>query len=49
MLYGSKTLVVFYLTFNSSDRYTRLGRVDDPADLQSARGPGNVRIVFSNS
>lgn len=47
MLYGSRTLVVFYLTFNSSYSYTRLGRVDDPAGLASALGKDSVRIVFS--
>jgi hypothetical protein len=47
MLYGSRTLVVFYLTFNSSYSYTRLGRVDDPADLAQVLGRGTVRITFS--
>ena len=47
MLYGANTLVVFYLTFQSSYSYTRLGRVDDPADLPKALGPGGVRVVFS--
>lgn len=49
MLYGSKTLVVFYLTFDSSYSYTRLGRVDDPASLAQALGRGGVRIVFSRN
>ena len=48
MLYGSDTLVVFYLTFNSSYSYTRLGRVDDPEGLSQALGPRGVRVVFSN-
>jgi hypothetical protein len=47
MLYGSNTLVVFYLTFDSSYSYTRLGRVDEPADLAQALGRRSVRIVFS--
>ncbi|MFL5539837.1 MAG: cyclophilin-like fold protein [Longimicrobiaceae bacterium] len=49
MLYGTNTLVVFYATFNSSYSYTRLGRVDDPADLPRALGPRGVRVVFSTA
>jgi hypothetical protein len=47
MLYGTTALVVFYETFNSSYSYTRLGRVDDPADLPRALGRRGVRVVFS--
>jgi len=47
MLYGADTLVVFYLTFNSSYSYTRLGRVDDPDHLDQVLGRGSVRIEFS--
>ena len=46
MLYGSRTLVVFYLTFDSSYSYSRLGRVDDPSGLAEALGPDAVRIAF---
>lgn len=49
MLYGSRTLVVFYQTFNSSYSYTRLGRVDDPDGLSQALGRGTVRIEFSSN
>ncbi|MFB8831193.1 cyclophilin-like fold protein [Azotobacter sp. CWF10] len=49
MLYGSRTLVVFYLTFDSSYSYTRLGRVDDPTGLVQALGRGGVRIAFSKN
>jgi hypothetical protein len=48
MLYGTDTLVVFYATFDSSYSYTRLGRVDDPADLPDALGRRSATVVFSN-
>ena len=47
MLYGASTVVVFYETFDSSYAYTRLGRVDEPADLPQALGRRAVRVVFS--
>ena len=48
MLYGTNTVVVFYATFNSTYSYTRLGGVDDPADLPQALGRRGVRVVLSN-
>lgn len=47
MLYGTNTVVLFYLGFDSAYAYTRLGRVDDPDGLARALGPGVVRVRFS--
>ena len=49
MLYGSTTLVLFYLNFSSSYTYTRLGQVDDPTGLAQALGSGNVQITFAKN
>jgi len=46
MLYGSKTLVLFYKSFSTSYSYTKLGAVDDVMGLEAALGTGNVTIAF---
>jgi len=49
MLYGSRTLVLFYDGFNTSYSYTRIGSIEDPAGLAQALGSGNVEVTFDIS
>ncbi|MDH1260787.1 cyclophilin-like fold protein [Pseudomonas atacamensis] len=47
LLYGDDTLVVFYKTFDSSYRYSRLGRIERPQDSAEVLGRGDVRVTFT--
>lgn len=46
LLWGSRTLVIFYQTFDSSYSYTRVGRVDDPTGLAQTLGRRDKRVTF---
>ena len=48
MLYGSTCIVLFYESFSTSYRYTRIGRVDNPAGLAAAVGSGSVTVSFEH-
>ena len=46
MHWSSNTLVLFYKMHTTSYSYKRIGRVDNPAELESALGRGNVTITI---
>jgi hypothetical protein len=46
MIYGSRTLVLFYQSFPASYEYTRLGRITNAARLAEAVGAGSVTVTF---
>jgi hypothetical protein len=46
MLYGFKTLVLFYKTFLTAYDYTRIGTIDDIEGYTSTLGTKNAVIEF---
>lgn len=46
MLYGSKTLVLFYKNFSTSYSYTKIGKFENITGLNAALGSGNVTVSF---
>jgi hypothetical protein len=47
MLYGSNTFVLFYASFSTSYRYTKLGKISNTEGLVSALGKSNITVSIS--
>lgn len=46
MLFGSNCLVVFYESFHTRYAYSRIGWVENAADLREELGKGAVKVSF---
>ena len=47
MLYQNNCLVLFYESFSTGYRYTRLGVIDNPEGLAEALGSGSATVTFA--
>lgn len=46
MLFGDDCLVVFYKDFKATYSYTRIGYIENAADLEQTLGRGSVTVTF---
>ena len=49
MLYGDSCIVVFYKSFDTSYKYTKIGHIDDTSGLADALGTGGVSVIFETA
>ena len=49
MLFGDNCVVLFYEDFSTNYSYTRLGRLENPAELAEVVGKGTVTVAFQAS
>ncbi|MES2797900.1 MAG: cyclophilin-like fold protein [Bacteroidota bacterium] len=46
LLWGNNTIVLFYKKFNTTYRYTKIGKIDDASGLAAALGSGDIKVSF---
>ena len=46
MLFGNSCLVIFYKSFATSYSYTKIGHIENPADIETMLGEKDIKIEF---
>lgn len=48
MLFGSNCLVIFYKNFKTSYSYTKIGHIENPADIEIMSDKKSIEVSFNN-
>ena len=46
LLWGNNTIVLFYKSFNTPYKYTKIGKINDANRLATALGGGDIKVSF---
>ena len=49
MLFGNSCLVIFYKSFTTSYSYTKIGHIETPADIETALGKKDIKVVLTEN
>ena len=49
MLFGSNCLVIFYKSFTTSYSYTKIGHIENPADIETILGKKDIKVVLTEN
>ena len=49
MLFGNSCLVIFYKSFTTSYSYTKIGHIENPADIETALGKKDIKVVLTGN
>ena len=49
MLFGNSCLVIFYKSFTTSYSYTKIGYIENPADIETALGRKDIKVILTEN
>ena len=49
MLFGNSCLVIFYKSFKTSYSYTKIGHIENPADIEIALGKKDIKVILTGN
>ena len=49
MLFGNSCLVIFYKSFTTSYSYTKIGYIENPADIETVLGKKDIKVVLTEN